>query len=265
MTVKYSSDPTPALSISYTVFSEFMTSEKTYETWVNEREPPLFGSHPDARLMALAASLGASRDVACLDVGAGTGRNTLPLARAGHPTDAIEPAPALASLLESAAKEQKLGVGVVRGSFLDRSLVLPRSKYRLIVLAETCSHFRDTKDLKAVFSRLSELLEPGCDGLINLLFDKGDYEPEEYARQLSQIVWCPIFTRPEIAEATEGLPLDLQSDLSQLAYEREHLPAAAWPPTSWYEWWVSGRDLFEIPFSAKPPPVELRWLTFRRA
>jgi 2-polyprenyl-3-methyl-5-hydroxy-6-metoxy-1,4-benzoquinol methylase len=266
VTVKYWSDPNPEVSMSYTICSRYQSFEETYATWVAERKPPLFGPEPDARLIAVAKSLGPASQVACLDVGAGTGRNSIPLAKLGHPTDAIEPASALADVLQASAKEQGVRIHVARGNFEDRSLTLPRSKYRLIVLAETCSHFRGLADLEKVFRRLSELLEPGGIGLINLFVADKEYRPPEYVRQLSEVVWCPVYTGDEITSASAGLGLRLESEESQNAYEKAHMPSTAWPPTPWYEWWATGRDLFEIPLDAKePPPVELRWLTFRRS
>jgi hypothetical protein len=68
------------------------------------------------------------------------------------------------------------------------------------------------------------------------------------------------FTREELSKAMTGLPLTLVSDEQVLAYERAHLPE--WPPTSWYEGWSSGRDVFEL--AEGESPIELRWLTYRR-
>ena len=66
----------------------------------------------------------------------------------------------------------------------------------------------------------------------------------------------------EIAAAAAGLPLELESDDSVYDYEKAHLPATAWPPTSWYAGWVSGQDVFDVPREASP--IELRWLGYRK-
>jgi SAM-dependent methyltransferase len=260
--VEYSTDAEPAMTLSYTVTGWQKSIEDRYAEWVATRKPPLFGTHPDARLMDLARSLGAPADVPCLDVGAGTGRNAVPLARAGHPVDAIEPAPALADKLEAAAAEASVAVRVVRGSFYDAALPLRSGGYRLAVLAEMCSHWRGYEDLRKVFARLAEVLAPGGVGLMNVFVAEPEYKPDAVARQLSQVLWCPVYTRADLEQARSALPLELVSDESVRSYEHDHLPAEAWPPTSWYEDWTGGRDLFDLPEGK--PPMEMRWLAYRR-
>jgi SAM-dependent methyltransferase len=260
--VEYASDEEPKTTLSFTVTGWHKSFEDRYAEWVATRKPPLFGKHPDARLMDLARSLGAPADVACLDIGAGTGRNAVPLARAGHPVDAIEPAPALAEKLEAEAAEANVAVRVVRGSFYDAALPLRREGYRLAVLAETCSHWRGQEDLRKVFARLAEVLAPGGIGLMNVFVAAPEYKPDALARQLSQVLWCPVYTRADLEQARSALPLELVSDESVRNYEHDHLPAEAWPPTSWFEEWTGGRDLFDLPEGKTP--MEMRWLAYQR-
>lgn len=89
-----------------------------------------------------------------------------------------------------------------------------------------------------------------------------DYEPDQLARQMSQVNWSSFMTKSELAAAMDQLPIEMLSDESQLEYERNHLPAEAWPPTGWFINWASGRDLFG--FDNVKPPMELRWLVFKR-
>ena len=72
-----------------------------YHSWPDIRPEPLFGSHPDAKVIAIAAELGEPGKAPILDVGAGPGRNSLPLARLGHSVDAIELTPIFAEKLSS--------------------------------------------------------------------------------------------------------------------------------------------------------------------
>ena len=56
--------------------------EAAYEDWISTREPPLFGTEPDARVWALASEAADPSTHPILDIGAGTGRNALALADA---------------------------------------------------------------------------------------------------------------------------------------------------------------------------------------
>jgi hypothetical protein len=77
-----------------------------------------------------------------------------------------------------------------------------------------------------------------------------------------------LFTRRELEEASQGLPFVCVSDESSYAFEQQHLPRDAWPPTgrfpdrSHWSHWSRGSELFELP--AGTAPHELRWLVYRR-
>lgn len=53
---------------------------------ISTREPPLFGTEPDARVWALANEAADARTHPVLDIGAGTGRNALPWDAADTPS-----------------------------------------------------------------------------------------------------------------------------------------------------------------------------------
>jgi 2-polyprenyl-3-methyl-5-hydroxy-6-metoxy-1,4-benzoquinol methylase len=261
--VKYQTEEPPEVSLSYWITVEISTIEDEYQEWVQDRTPPLFGAHPDAKVMALAASLGAPAAVRVLDVGAGTGRNALPLARAGHPVDAVELAVPLAELLRKEVRDAGVAARVFQGDILDRSLGVPERHYRLVVLAEViASHTRTVRDLRGWFERLSELLSPGGLLVLSAFVGAEGYGPDPMIRELSQVFWCCLFSRREIKEASAGLWLEPVSDESVHDYEKTHLPPEAWPPTGWFEDWSRGRDLFDLP--AEASPCELRWLVYRK-
>ena len=263
LVVTYNTEPHPHPGIQYRITTAVSTVGDEYERWVATRDPPLFGKHPDAKVMRLAAELGAPAEVPILDVGAGTGRNTLPLARLGYPTEAVEIAPALAAELRTLVKAEKLPVGVFEGDILDPVLVLPEAKYKLIVLAEVvASHFRDENQLRGLAARSADLLAPGGLLLFSAFTSLDGYKPELIAREMSQVTWCTIFTRGDIERSFQGLPLEHVSEESVHDYEHEHLPAEAWPPTGWFANWTQGADLFDLPPGRAP--LELRWFTYRR-
>jgi SAM-dependent methyltransferase len=260
--VRYKSEDPPKIGIQYWISNEISTIEDQYADWVKTRTPPLFGKHPDTKVMALARSLGAPADVPVLDIGAGTGRNTLPLARAGFPADAVELSPDLAAILKRDAESEGLGVTLFRGDILDDALELPKERYRLVILCEVVSHFRATSELRKLFERASELLVPGGLLAFSVFLPVSGYQPDELARELAQVFWCSLFSRDDLKEASAGLGLSLISEESVFEYEKKNLPPNAWPPTGWFEEWTRGLDLFRLPVGKAP--IDMRWVVFRK-
>jgi hypothetical protein len=125
MTVVSVSDPYPKSTITWSLECRSLTLEERCQEWVRSRQPPLFSEHPDAKVMELARTLGVPGDCPVLDAGAGSGRNTLPLARLGLPTDAVEITHALVKTLRRAVQKEKLKIRVFQGDILDESLPLP--------------------------------------------------------------------------------------------------------------------------------------------
>jgi SAM-dependent methyltransferase len=261
--VSYETDAAPKTSLSWKVVGMVASYTDEYQRWVDTRPPPLFGNHADAKALDVARSLGEPSRVAVLDVGAGTGRNTVPLLAEGFVVDAVEPASALAAILRQSVEQAGATCAVVEGDILDPALALPRSEYQLLLLSEVvASHFRSVDQLRSLFEAASRVLAPGGVLLFNAFVSDGGYKPDDTARQLSQVFWCTLFTRRELELASHGLPPERQSDESAAEYEKEHLPEGQYPPTGWYEGWSGGQDLFDLP--AERPPMELRWLAYRK-
>ncbi len=261
--VSYQTDEPPKTTLSYRIGVEVSTIADEYDRWVKTRTPPLFGKHPDAKVLKLARSLGEPKDVPVLDIGAGTGRNTLPLAREGFPTDAVELAPALAKILRDDVTKENLNVTVYEGDALAGDIELKDSHYKLVFLAEViASHIRDVAQCRVLFEGAAEVLAPG--GLLAFsAFLAGEgYKPDVSARELSQVFWCNLFTRKEIAEAMDGLPLEHVSDESVFQFEKANAEHGDWPPTGWFEEWSNGLDLFDLPLAKSP--MELRWVVYRK-
>ena len=244
VSVAYETDPPPKTSLTWHISIRHSTIEAEYAEWVATRAAPLFGHYPDAKVMNLARSLGPPGEVAVLDVGAGTGRNTLPLAREGFQIDAVELAPALAQILREDVEKQNLPVRVFEGDILDSELSAPHGHYTLVLLAEVvASHFRTIKQVRELFTAADRLLVPGGLLLFSVFIAMDGYKPDETVKAMSQVMWCCIFSRREIQDAAADLPFESVSDESTLEYEKTHLPAEQWPPTGWYEAWTAGQDL----------------------
>lgn len=259
ITISYNAPQGPTLN--YHIQAKWWTLTGAYERWISTREPPLFGTEPDARVWALANEADDPRVHRILEIGAGTGRNALALARRGHPVDVVEITPKFADMISSDSDRESLDVRVfVRDVFSTTDDL--RQDYQLIVLSEVVSDFRTTNELRALFELAARCLAPGGRMVFNVFLAHGGYTPDDAAREFGQQEYTSIFTRHEMSEAAAGLPLELVADDSVYDYEKEHLPEGAWPPTSWYVNWISGIDVF--PVERDESPIELRWLVFEK-
>ena len=236
--------------------------EEQYQDWLEGsagNQP--FGSQPDAMVVHLAKALAESGPIRVLDVGAGGGRNTLPLARAQYLVDAIEPVPALAKQLREAVQAEELAVRLFEQDILLEASDFGAERYELIVLSEVSPHFSQ-RDFGRAMSRLVGSLAPGGTLLFNAFVARDGYRPDAVAQETAQSVWSTFFTRPELEALTAPLGLVISRDEACLGYERAHLPKEAWPPTPWYVNWAEGRNLFSN--LAGDAPIELRWLAYRK-
>jgi SAM-dependent methyltransferase len=267
----YSSSPRSTIVISYNapvgtvlnyhVKAEWWTVEGAYENWISTREPPLFGTEPDARVWALANAAVNPATHPVLDIGGGTGRNTLALARRGHPIDVVELTPKFAQMIRADAEREALDVRVIQRDAFSTMEDLRRD-YQLIVLSEVVSDFRATQQLRATFELAAQCLAPGGRLVFNAFLARHGYAPDDAARELGQQCYTSIFTYYEMVTAAAGLPLEFVADDSVYEYEKAHLAEGAWPPTSWYAEWVSGLDVFDV--EREQCPIEMRWLVYQK-
>jgi SAM-dependent methyltransferase len=250
-------------ALNYRVRAESSTIAGEYDHWVATREGPLFGTEPDARVWALASETAAPRTSRVLDIGAGTGRNALALARRGHPVDAVEMTPKFADIIRSEAERESLDVRVIETDDVSATMDSPHSDYQLIVVSEVVPDFRTPQELRGMFELAARCLAPGGRLVFNAFLACQGYAPENAAREFGQQCNTMIFTRGELTSAAERLPLALVADDSVVEYEKTHLPESAWPPTNWFVNWASGLDLFDV--APEESPIELRWLVYQKA
>lgn len=196
-----------------------------------------------------------------LDIGAGTGRNALALARRGHPVDAVEMSRKFAQIIRYEAERESLDVRVIERDVFATVEGLRRD-YQLMVLSEVVPDFRTAQQLRDMFELAAGCLASEGRLVFNAFVARDGYTPDDAAREFGQQCNTMIFTRDEVTAAAARLPLVLVADDSAYEYEKTHLPEGAWPPTGWYENWANGLDLFDV--APQDSPIELRWLVYQR-
>ena len=249
------------IGLNYRVEAEWSTVAGDYNTWVGSREGPLFGTEPDARVWGLAEEAADPKTYRVLDIGAGTGRNALALARRGHPVDAVEMTPKFADTIRSEAERESLDVSVIESDAFE-TMDGVRNDYQLIVASEVLPDFRTTQELRGVLELSADCLAPGGRLVFNAFLARPGYIPDNAALELGQQCNTMIFTRDEMTSAAAQLPIELVADDSVIEYERTHLPQGAWPPTNWFAGWANGLDLFDV--EPGESPIELRWIVYQK-
>lgn len=248
--------------VNFRVQADWRTVAADYEQWTQIRPPPLFGTEPDARVLALAAEAADPSAYRVLDVGAGTGRNALALARRGHPVDAVEMTAKFAEVIVAEAAGESLSVNVIQSDIFT-AMEGVRDQYQLMVVSEVVSDFRTPHELRGMFELATDCLARGGRLVFNTFLPRDGYVPDDVAVQFSQQCNSMIFTRAEVAAAAAGLPLEPIPDDSAYEYEKAQLPPDSWPPTGWFEGWAGGLDVFDV--QRDDSPIELRWLVFEKA
>lgn len=247
--------------LTYTVTAHHPDLAQTYDGWVGTESEPYFGKHPDARVLSAAKQYDRMPRPPVLDIGAGTGRNTLALARLGHRIDAVELTPRFASILIAAARQENLPVRVICENVFGCGHHLRRD-YGLIVVSEVTSDFRGIEEWRALLELATDCLTVGGQLVVNVFVAHERYLDDSSAREYSQHAYSFFMLPAEIRASFVDLPLELTTDDDVHDYEKSHLPQSAWPPTPWYANWVSGRDVFDFPRESRL--ISLRWLVFRK-
>ena len=259
ITVSYESSVGGLLNYVVTPLHSSLSS--TYEGWVSTRQPPYFGLEPDAKVIAVANDVIEPSKSTVLDIGAGTGRNALALARRGHPVDAVELTPKFAEILSESARKESLPISVICQDVFQAKNVV-RSDYELMVVSEVVSDFRSTDQLSELLDLASQCLAKGGKLVMNVFIAKSHYSQDDAAKQFAQQVYSNFFLDTEMQALLKDLPLSLISDESVYDFEMANLPEGSWPPTPWYPDWASGLDIFNT--SRDDSPVSLRWLVLQK-
>lgn len=261
LVLRYEIQITPTLqkNLACQVALSLPTIAERYKTWADTKDAGMFGIHADAKVLHVASQLPSGAVV--LDIGAGTGRNTVPLAQQGFAVDAVELTPEFAAQLRTIAQTQSLPISVIEGNILAPTTVLPDARYDCAIVSEVVSHFRSIGQLRQLLVRLSAAVKPGGTVLFNLFLAADGFAPDALTREVAQAAWASVFTRSDLEHAIVDLPLQMLSEVSAFEYERDHLPATAFPPTEWFVAWSTGQSIF--PGMAQPP-IALFWVVAQR-
>lgn len=250
------------MQVNYFVRAQWSSVDNAYDQWVATREPPYFGTEPDAFVTSLVNKVDDPALFPILDIGAGTGRNSLALARRGHPVDAVEFSSRFVDILRRETKREKLDVRVIESDVFSATEEL-RNDYQMVLVSEVVSDFRSMHDLRKVFVLAARCLAPGGVLVFNSFVAHDDYLPDEASIQFAQQSYSAIFSRSDLAASVAGLPFQFESEESVFDFEKANLPAESWPPTKWFEGWVSGQDVFDV--ERAESPIEMRWFLYRRS
>lgn len=255
-------DIPPGHTANYHITARWRSVAEKYDNWVGSREGSLFGTQPDARVWDLVTRFDDPSTFSILDIGAGTGRNSLPLARRGHPVDAVEMAQKFVEILHGEARREGLDHLRTIPTDLTSSEGHLRDRYDLILLSEVTPDFRTPEQVREVFEIAARRLGPGGTLLFNIFLLRENHDVDAAAIQFGQWAHTAIFTEEQLERAASGLPFELVASDSVYDFEKSHMAAEHWPPTSWYEHWVRGLDVFEL--APENSPIEFRWLEYRR-
>ncbi len=248
--------------VDYRIQLVVVTVNEEYARWRTNAAGDLFGERPDSKVMTTARTLAATLPPRILDVGAGEGRNTLPLLRAGFTVDAVEPSGEMAARLRERCASEGFSCRLFTGHVGQTDLGIPEGHYDLLVLAEVVStHLRSEEELRHLLTATRPLLKPTGQLLLDVFLPLDGDRPQPVVRETAQCLWSCLFTRAEFDRALLDSDLERIEEVSAVEWERTHLPPEQWPPTPWFEPWATGGNIFALP--AGKSPVELRWVLVR--
>lgn len=258
---RYESAKPPGRGVSCQIITQIISIAEQCDNLTQTHSGLIFGEYPDAKVMAIADSLNPTNSPV-LEIGAGTGRNALSLARLGFSIHALDLSGNFVEQLQRSAAAEKLPIQAMQGDFLDPLIKMRHSYYKLGFLASVVPHFREVSQVRLLFAKMSDVLCSGGLLLFSAFLAAPGYNPSKVDREMAHVIDSFFLTRTELAAVMENLPLDLISDESVYEYEKKHLPTTAWPLPDWFNNWATGQRLF--PLKNGKSPIELRWILCRR-
>jgi SAM-dependent methyltransferase len=236
-----------------------------YDSWLKGQQKHIFGVHPDSRVMQCLEELsGRPKDCPVLDVGAGVGRNSIPIAELGYPVTAVEPTPSFSARIFEDSASAGVPLRIVSKSIFDPSLELPEDHYSLIIISEVVPELRSAEEVERLLRNLLGCLKVGGRIVLNAFIAPSSLGRIELVRQMAEACSSSFLAEDEWRRIIDSLPLRVTSQDSAYDYEKKRVPSENWPPTPWFEGWSLGRDIFRLP-KGKRTPIELQWFVLAKS
>jgi len=220
------------------------------------------GVSPDEFIVSRLRSRPAALNV--LDIGAGQGRNTIPIAQIGHHVTAMEINPKGRECIGQRAIDKNVtkNVSILYANILDK--VLLESKADFAFMSHVSQHF-NLQELSKVLANISENLKIGGEFVFDALirrskkYDGYESLPKALSRKYESLedIGAASFTEEDILNISEDahLKMDLKAPFGEIsagraAYENESL-------------W-GGSNLFGTHLGIRRKPVKLTWFVFKK-
>lgn len=218
----------------------------TYD-WPYEINNNYNGVNPDAQIIKTTQKYFPIKTVFIADIGAGDGRNTLPLAKLGYNIDAFEISKAGRELIQKKAKNLP-NLNIFSTDILKEPI---KKIYDEIFLSHVTQHF-DSKEMKKAFSNLSSGLKKSGIIIFDALIDKHNFVEPCSDKDASEgnYHFKPNFI--ETLAQKNGLKLINICDFEESKKSKGDYYGANWGfsnPTS--------------PF-CKVKEIKLKWFTFKK-
>jgi SAM-dependent methyltransferase len=234
-----------------------------YDRWVDSRPEPFFGQEADAKVLQVARDLLSSPELAALDVGAGTGRNSVAMAELGYSVTAVEPTPTFAERIRDSFRERKLAGRIIVKSILDPSLKIPKNQFRIVVASQVFPEIHRISDLRRILDIIARSLKPGGRLVFNHFVGEPGFRRTPLLSQAAASFSSAFLTVEELLELQTSLGFEQLSQEKCLDFETAHLPPEAWPPSPWFEDWSRGRHIFTLE-DQQTSPIQSSWFTWTR-
>lgn len=196
--------------------------------------------------------------ISVLDLGAGQGRNTIPLAQKGYTVFAVDASEIGLMQIQEKARAASLSdrIHIVNANLLDSALPIPQ-KVDFAVMPHISQHFA-LDELRQVFKNTARVLNEGGKFIFDALIRRGKPEHRifEDGIDLTEKCGAASFKKDDINKIAEAEGFNLVS----ITNFNEGTVGRATYEANWR--WGGKISLAEQLLGIKKRPVKLKWFTF---